>query len=404
MPRKPKQPAIACQFFTWQLFQRDGVFYADARGGKYDLGKHSLRTRDRDEASVRLKQLDHLKAVELGLTEAKPTSDTGSIAISHGWKLFIDYSGRSRVLGGVSSGTLKRYGAVRDKHIKFCGRHGVCHWNTFDSRMLERYGNWLAKHRADRTAYFELTLLKSVNGWLVANKHLPADSKLTYPLQKPQGTDTYCYTPAEVSAMVKHCQADTKLAWLVHVIIALAHTGLRISELAGLRWGDVAPDRKTIRVADERASRRKQKSGTARTTKGRPSRTVPIHPAFKQLLVGLKRQPDGFVFHAARGGRIRPRNVLQMFIDDVVEPLKKDFPTPAGEFGFEHGRLHSFRHYFCSQAFLGGVSEGEIREWLGHADSKMVEHYRHLRSDDAQRKMAQIEFLAPQGDRPGDVV
>jgi hypothetical protein len=36
-----------------------------------------------------------------------------------------------------------------------------------------------------RTAYFELTLLKSVNSRLVANKHLPAGGKLTFALQKP---------------------------------------------------------------------------------------------------------------------------------------------------------------------------------------------------------------------------
>ena len=88
-----------------------------------------------------------------------------------------------------------------------------------------------------------------------------------------------------------------------------------------------------------------------------------------------------------------------MFIDDVVEPLKKRFPAPAGETGFEHGRLHSFRHFLCSQALLGGASEGEVRQWLGHADSKMVEHYHHLREEDAQRKMAQIEFLPSRSER-----
>jgi integrase len=99
------------------------------------------------------------------------------------------------------------------------------------------------------------------------------------------------------------------------------------------------------------------------------------------------------VFHAARGGRVLARNVLEQFINNVIKPLKSTFPTPAGEIGFEHGRLHSFRHFFCSQCFLGGASEGEIKEWLGHADSMMVQHYRHLRSEDAQRKMSQIRFL-----------
>src|SRR5437773_5840771 len=95
--------------------------------------------------------------------------------------------------------------------------------------------------------------------------------------------------------------------------------------------------------------------------------------------------------------------VLLEFKNGVIEPLKPNYPTPAGEIGFEHGRLHSFRHFFCSQAFLHGASEGEIREWLGYADSKMVEHYRHLRNDDAQRKMGKISFLTPSDPLPGDV-
>jgi hypothetical protein len=55
--------------------------------------------------------------------------------------------------------------------------------------------------------------------------------------------------------------------------------------------------------------------------------------------------------------------------------------------------LHSFRHAFVSQAFLDGASEGEIREWVGHTNSRIVERYRHLRNEDAQRKMRQIDFF-----------
>jgi hypothetical protein len=38
----------------------------------------------------------------------------------------------------------------------------------------------------------------------------------------------------------------------------------------------------------------------------------------------------------------------------------------CAEIGFEHGRLRSFRHFFVSQAFICGASEGEIREWVWH--------------------------------------
>ena len=405
MPRKPKHIPIACQFFTWRLFHRNGVFYADGRSGKHHLGKHSLGTRDREQALERLKLLDHQKAVELGLADARTLHQIDAISITDGWKLFLEFCERNPVMGGVSPGTVKRYRAVRDKHIKFCGRHGVTTWSEFDKPWLERYGNWLGRKYADRTIYLELTTIKTVNLWLIDNKKLPADAKLQYNLQKPQGTDTYCYSRREVAAMMKHCMDASRLIWMAHVILALAHTGMRISELAGLRWSDVDLSSYTIRVMDERSSKRRKRAGTARTTKGRRSRTIPIHPRLRQLLQTLEHKPDGYVFHAPRGGRIHPRNVLDIFIREVIEPLTEKFPTPPGEIGFEHGRLHSFRHFFCSQSFLGGASEGEIREWLGHAESKMVEHYRHLSNEDAQRKMEQIDFTGPDdSDTPRDGV
>jgi integrase len=203
--------------------------------------------------------------------------------------------------------------------------------------------------------------------------------------------------------MVRRCESEPGRTWMTNVIMTLAHTGLRISELAGLRWSDVNLTKNTIRVADKRASQRKKDAGTARTTKGRRSRIIPLHSVLKRTLLKLPRQADGMVLHAVQGGKLLPRNVLQAFIDEVIEPLKKQFPAPVGEIGFEHGRLHSFRHFFCSQAFLGGASEGEIREWLGHVDSKMVEHYRHLRNDDVQRKMDQIDFLGQQAAPSGHV-
>jgi integrase len=403
MPRKPHTRFVACEFFTWRLFRRDGVYYADARGGKYNLGRHSLRTENEAEAKALLKELDRAKAIEIGLAAAPPARVNADVLIEDGWQDFLEHRARSQLLGGVSARTLKRYRAVHDKHVAFCKRRSINTWAAFDKRKLEEYGNWLAKHHADRTCYFELTLLKGINGWLIDEGRLTATLKLIYPLRKPTGTDTYCYAPTEVAAMVDHCAANPQLRWLGDVILALAHTGLRIGELAALRWSDVNLGRDLLQIADERGSKHKRKAGTVRTTKGRRSRIIPIHPTFKQCLVELERRPDGLVFHAMQGGILRPRNVLQVFIDHVIEPLKAGFPTPAGEIGFEHGRLHSFRHYFCSQAFLGGASEGEIREWLGHADSKMVEHYRHLRHDDAQRKMAAIEFLDRRDDRRGGV-
>jgi site-specific recombinase XerD len=290
MARKPSRPPIACEYFLWNLFRRAGVYYADARGGKHNLGKHSLGTRDHHEAIERLKSLDVRKAIELGLAKPEAAKPSDTVSIADGWQAFLDYCGRSPVLGGVSARTQKRYRAVRDKHTKFCAQHGTTTWAEFSKASLERYGNWLTKKYAYRTVYFELTLLKSVNRWLIGEKRLPAGSRIECSLSKPQGTDTYCYSREEVTAMIKHCQAVPQLGWLAAVIVALAHLGVRISELAGLRWSDVDLDNNVITVADERASHRKRLARTVRTTKGKRSRKIPIHPRLREVFLKMKRE------------------------------------------------------------------------------------------------------------------
>lgn len=397
MARKPSRPPVVCQHFTWRLLERDGVFYADGRTGKHNLGKHSLGTRDPDQALTNLRNLDQQKAVELGLAAPSTPLPAAVLSIADGWQLYLDHCQRAAVLGGVSAGTLKRYRAVQAKHLAFCRKHGISSWAEVNKASTEKYGNHLAdQDYADRSIYLELTLIKSVSLWLVKEKHLPADCRFDLSLVKPQGTDTYCYTPAEVSAMVNHCRTTPALTWLAGVIIALACTGLRIGELASLRWSDVDLRSNTILLTDERASSRRKRLGQVRTIKGKRNRSLPIHPDLLAVLLDLKttgKEGDGRILHGPRGGKLKPDTVRNILVREVIEALKTQFPTPPSEIGFEHGRVHSLRHYFCSQAFLGGAAEADIKDWLGHRDSKMVAHYRHLRRDDSQRKMQQIDFL-----------
>ncbi|MBL8797083.1 MAG: tyrosine-type recombinase/integrase [Planctomycetia bacterium] len=402
MPRKPSRPPVVCQNFTWRLLERDGVYYADGRTGKLNLGKHSLGTRDPDQALINLRNLDQQKAVELGLVAPTSQQPASFLSIPDGWKLYLAHCQRAAVLGGVSAGTLKRYQAVQNKHLAFCNKNGIRSWAEVNKTNTEKYGNHLADQEyADRSIYLELTLIKSVTLWLIKEKHLPADSRFDLSLVKPQGTDTYCYTLAEVGTMIDHCRLTPALTWLAGVIVALACTGLRIGELASLRWSDVDFRSNTILLTDERASNRRKKLGQVRTTKGKRNRSLPIHPDLLAIFLDLKatgKESDGRVFHGPRSGKLKPDTVRNILLREVIESLKDRFPTPPGEIGFEHGRVHSFRHYFCSQAFLGGAAEADIKDWLGHRDSRMVTHYRHLRRDDSQRKMQQIDFLS-QNDR-----
>ena len=104
-----------------------------------------MATKDRAEAIKGLKALDLRMAVKLGIAQPETAKPSQAVTIQQGWQAFIDFCGRSPVMGGVSPGTLKRYRAVRDKHAKFCAKHGITDWSRFDKSVLEQYGNWLTK-------------------------------------------------------------------------------------------------------------------------------------------------------------------------------------------------------------------------------------------------------------------
>jgi integrase len=400
MPRKPKDQKI-CEHFVWVLFRRGDTWYADGRSNIPDLGKHTLGVTDKGDAIEALRELDRRMAAKLKLIDLLPEDNHKEIPVTEAWENYLSFIGRSQALGGASEKTKKRYRAVRDKHVLFCAQHGIATWNRIGRKEVSAYGEHLKKlGKSDATVYLECTLLKQVVKWLIEEEGaLPESHRIRLRLIRSHESDTYCFSREEVKAMIDLCRNNPKLKWLAEILTALATTGMRIEELCCLRWSDVDLTANTITLADNRHSGLRQKVGAVRTTKGRRTRRVPIHPEFRAVLERMPRRSDGRVFGGPCGGIAKQDTIRVIFKREVIGPLTEKFATPRGEIGFEHARLHSFRHFFVSQAFLGGASEGEIRDWVGHRDSRIIERYRHLRNAEARRKMDRIDFL---GGEPKD--
>jgi integrase len=399
MPKPLKKALQVCEFFSWKVGTRDGVFYADGRtGNRFKLGRHSLGTRSPVEAKDALRCLDARIAAQFGVIPEVPQErqTLNRLTLTDGWNLYHQHVGRPRVAGGGKPKTMKRYRAVFDKFIRFANSIGLLYWNGVTTKSLEQYAAWLdSEGYAYRTEYLELTTIKQTINWLKVSGHLPESVKINLVLRKPTGTDTYCWKPEEVSAMVQYCRAADELQWLGDVIVALASTGLRISELASLRRSDVNLESNVINLTDESASR---KDFNRRETKNARSRSFPISRELRLVLVGQELQSDGLLFHGPKGGKLKPDTLRNVLVREVLKPLSKRFPSPPKSIGFLNGRLHSFRHYFCSACANRGVSERAVMKWLGHQDSKMVSHYYHLHDQEAQRQMEMVQFITNTGD------
>lgn len=388
-----KMEEISCRYFRWLLGQRNGVYFADGRANRPSLGRRTLETRDRDEALQTLEELDLTMAIQYGLADASllKAESHQIVTWAEGRKLYESFVKRPQISGGPRAPTAKRYRPVLDKFISFAHEQGRRTWNELNRQLMDEYAAWLDGESYEyATQYLELTTLKQVLKFLIADEHLPPTAAFSYPLKKPDGTDTYCWRPVEVAAILDHCDTP-ELSWLRGVIIGLAATGLRISELASLRWSDVDLEKGFITLTDE-TNKKKTNGREKRTTKSGRDRSFPIHQIFGDLLRGMSRHPDGRVFHGPLEGKIKADTVRRILIRDVLTPLAPSFPAPPDQRGFIDGRLHSFRHYFCSNCANSGVKERVLMDWLGHRSSRMVHRYYHLHDEESLRQMQQVKL------------
>ena len=395
MPKPRRNDEVQGQYFRWILTMRSGVYYADGRSNPNPQGRHSLGVANRDQALDALKQLDQIKAVEQGLADRSILDQTAvSLPLAECWTLYLNSLEGRRAIEGISAKTLKRYRAVRDKFLEFCLKRGVNNCRQITKSLLMAYAAWLAEEDyAYATRYLELTTIKQLVRFLIDEKHLPVEAAFKLPMKKPDETDTYCYSPKEVEAILHRCQTNADLAWLHRVVATLIYTGMRISELASLRWTDVDLERCIIKLTDERHSAARHRQGDARELKGRRSRVFPIHEVLQPILNGIPRSRDGLVFHGQLGGRIKPDTVRRFLVRELLNPLKGQFPkSPGAAVGFIDGRVHSFRHFFCSICANSNIAEQALMVWLGHQSSKMIKRYYHLHDEAAKEAMAKFRF------------
>jgi integrase len=395
MPKKSWNQIVTGQFFRWVLKIRNGVYFADGRSNSPSLGRYTLETRTLSEALTTLRELDLRMAVKHGMAQSELLNQPREqvLALEDGRDIYERHVRRPAVARGPKPTTAKRYRAVLDKFFEYCEQNRINYWNEVNREVLDGYGAWLdAEAYAYATEYLELTTLKQVLKVLVQKGRLPNSALFPYSLRKPTGTDTYCWSQEEVQAILQHC-VSLQMDWLHAILLTLAWTGMRIGELAVLRWSDIDLERKLITLQDE-STRNAIPQRDRRTTKSGHSRSFPIHAELLELLVKQERHTDGFVFHGPLGGKVKPDVVRRALVREILEPLSDRFPAESGQPGFIDGRLHSFRHYFCSMCANQQVPERMLMNWLGHRHSSMVHRYYHLHDKESQQQMGRLNRLS----------
>ncbi|HEY1854076.1 MAG TPA: tyrosine-type recombinase/integrase [Solirubrobacterales bacterium] len=180
----------------------------------------------------------------------------------------------------------------------------------------------------------------------------------------------------------------------------MAHTGLRISEAAGLRWEhvDLAAGRLRVREQVYRGKRKKLKSK-------RGKRDLPLSPGMVSRLLAHR----AATYEGERASVFPSKGKLRRTKEGFAYPfdskaLGAEVLAPAREaVGLPWVTFHTFRHTCASLLFAEGKNVKQVQEWLGHADpSFTLREYIHLMDEGIGSASFLDQAVTPSGPSQGN--
>ena len=183
-------------------------------------------------------------------------------------------------------------------------------------------------------------------------------------------------TPDEIRAIVAHLQGARR-----PLLLTAIFTGLRASELRGLRWADIDLKRAVLYIR-QRADRYQQ-IGRPKSEAG--ERTVPLPPLLVNTLREWKlARPPSHLDLAFPNQRGNP-HVLTDIVRRSFQPAQVAAGVVNARGRAKYGGLHALRHFYASWCINRRVDGGLelplklVQARLGHASIQMTaDRYGHL--------------------------
>ncbi len=256
----------------------------------------------------------------------------------------------------ASPHTIDGYRRDLSKLLRFMQAQQIASFAALEPNRMR--GFVAAEHRAGLSPKSLQRLLSSCRSLF---RQLTREGLLAHdPLAGVRGPKVHRKLPQvldvdEATALVEG-DGDDGLAVRDRAMLELFYSsGLRLSELIGLRWLDLDLDAGEVRVLG----------------KGRKTRIVPVGrhaiAALRALGEAEGRESESPVFRGRHGAPISPRTV------------QTRMKTLAMRQGFaKHVHPHLLRHTFASHMLESSGDLRAVQELLGHADIATTQIYTHL--------------------------
>jgi site-specific recombinase XerD len=261
---------------------------------------------------------------------------------------------------------------------------------TFLSKFLDHLES--TRENTTRTRNNRLSALHAFFRYVAISEPglgLQCQRILTMPTKRYERRPVEFLTDDECAALVAAPNLRTWIGRRDRALLLVAvQTGLRNSEITGLRHEDV-------------------EMGTGAHVrcvgKGRKRRCTPLRPdvvaVLREWLVEQGGQPSAPVFPSVRGGHLSA-DALQRLVSRHVATARRACPSLATK----HVKPHTLRHAAAMALLCRGVDLSVIALWLGHESTDTTQIYLHADMQLKERALAHTTAhgFPPARFRPSD--
>ena len=276
---------------------------------------------------------------------------------------------RSLRANGRAVGTEESYTYLLERWGKWL-EECTMQWTDAMTEDIEEFLEWYATSHSTTSNAHMLTCLKSFYSWAVRRNHVPSSPAAPIPPIKRERPLPRALPRWQIRALIERMDAmpveldeAQVIDWQRNRLIVLVflYTGMRLSEVASLRWEDIDLDAGTMRVLG----------------KGNKERIIPIHPLLFQELIKVA-DTTGPLFFSRRGGALTNEGISEMFRRWVKQELNINCTA------------HQLRHTFATELRRRRADLREIQTLLGHANLNTTEIYTAVYTDDLQEAVNRL--------------
>lgn len=278
-------------------------------------------------------------------------------------KLAREYMVYLQVEKGLSKNTIASYTHDLKLYLDFLQERKIFSFNDVTSEIMRDFTSKLHEDFDSSSIGRILSTLKGLHKFLLREGYVERDPLGNIPTPKKAFKLPNVITIDEVNKLLTSVFPPTSQGLRDRAILELLYaTGMRISEIAYLRLGDLDLEEGFVRVFG----------------KGSKERVIPVgskalEATTSYLKAGRPRLARG-VLDESLFLNVRGKGMTRQGFWKILKGY-------ARRAGLEHVTPHTLRHSFATHLLHGGADLRAVQEMLGHASISTTQVYTHISRD-----------------------